>query len=326
MQWGTTSHACAAVGWRWPVRGDSCTLRADMDVRSIVVKVNAYVLLADPTWIRTSVTAYYDHVDTIVASYDESSRGWTGRPIDVERCIEALRSVDPAGKIRFVTGRYSMPGHPLVADTAQRQEALDLASEDADWVLQLDTDEVLPSPEALIHMLRRADELSVPAVEWPMRVLYRALRHGGYLQVMDSREHVHFDYPGPVAVRSGTRLTSARRTSTSFLRPAVSGHDRSIQVTRDAEPGEIRVTGLRLDEAIWHNSWARPHRQTLRKVRTWGHSEGLKSAVYIARRWAPSPWTWRYGREWHPFASGLWPELGYVDGLPFGIQDRDRQR
>ena len=105
-------------------------------------RIKAYVLAADPTWLERSVGAYYPFVDEIVVSYDRSSRGWTGAPVPVEECLTRLRVLDGDGKMRFCPGDFSSPVQdPMENDTLQRGVALQLASQEADWVLQLDTDE-----------------------------------------------------------------------------------------------------------------------------------------------------------------------------------------
>jgi len=170
----------------------------------------AYVLAADPTWIRTSVLSYYPFVSHIVVSFDRRGRGWSGEPVPARRCVAALKSIDRDRKVRFAPGDYSGTHDDLMAaETAQRQAALDDAAEGADWVLQIDTDEVLPDAGALTRALAAVDERYV-AVSWPMRVLYRRLGRGRFLEVAAEDGSLHVEYPGPVAVRSGTRLDHAR--------------------------------------------------------------------------------------------------------------------
>ena len=290
-------------------------------VRALLnMRISAYVLLADPTWITTSVSAYYPYVDRIVASYDRSGRGWTGSPVRTEECIRRLRAMDVDEKVQFLPGDYCrVAPTPMQGETIQRQAALDAASIGSEWVLQLDTDEVLPRFEALEDYIAIAQQEDLPAVEWPMRVLYRALGGGRYLQVMDDETHVHFEYPGPIVVRAGTALHHARRTRGEFLRPVVVGHDRSMQVVRGEEEGETRRSGVDVNDAIWHNSWARPVRQTARKIASWGHSSGLRSWAYFGSRWLPAAATWRNRDDWHPFVPGLWPKLSELPRLPFPI-------
>ena len=275
------------------------------------MKLNAYVLAADPTWIEASVLSYYDMIEELVVSYDRNGRGWTGAAVPIDACLERLRAMDTMKKMRFVPGDFFREGRsPMDNDTFQRQCALDEASTGADWVLSLDTDEVLPKPTALRRVLERSEELAIAAVEWPMRVLYQRTRSGEFLEVCAADGQDRFDYPGPIATRPGERLKDARRTCDKFLRPIVRGDNRSLQISRPAEVGlEIREVLLDPEEAIVHNSWARSPANIRSKIRSWGHANGLRSWKYYAFRWSAAPYVWKGMRDFHPFAGGLWPAL-----------------
>jgi len=272
-------------------------------------RIHAYVLAADPTWIASTVRRWYPLVDCIVVAYDRNGLGWTGAPVPVAECLEALRRLDADKKIDELPGDFSAhTDDPLENDTRQRQVALDAAGVGADWVLQLDTDELLPRPEALLPFLRRADDLGIGAVEWPMRVLFRR-RSADYLQVAAADGATRFEYPGPIAVKPGTVLRESRRAEGAFMRVVVAGDDRSLQLTRAAEISELRVTGLSESDAVLHNSWARPAKSVASKTRSWGHNAGRRSQSYYWLTWRPSRWTWRLQRDLHPFSAGLWPRL-----------------
>ncbi|HZK80333.1 MAG TPA: hypothetical protein VFC46_04680 [Humisphaera sp.] len=275
------------------------------------MKLNAYLLAADPAWIEASVLSYYDRVDRLVVSYDKNGRGWTGAPIAVEECLGRLRAIDRLGKMRFIPGEFWRAGHtPMENDTYQRQCALDAASEGAEWVLSFDTDEVLPELAALDRILIRAGEWDLPAVEWPMRVLFQRMRDGRFLEVCAEDGGDRFDYPGPIATRPGQTVTDARRTTGRYLRPIVRGDDRSLQICRPAEVGrEVRETLLEAHEAILHNSWARSPASIRSKIRSWGHASGWRSWRYYALKWSLAPMRWKHMRNFHPFAGGLWPAL-----------------
>ena len=272
-------------------------------------RIKAYVLAADPTWLERSVGAYYALVDEIVVSYDRSSRGWTGAPIPVEECLTRLSAMDGDGKMRFVAGDFSSAvKDPMENDTFQRGVALEVASTDADWVLQLDTDEWLPEPSALFDALQTADRLGVGGVEWPMRVLYRRLGEGGALEVCAPDGGDHFEYIAPVVVRAGSRLRHSRRTGATFLRAVVRGDSRSIQLKRPLEDGEFREERLSANEAIVHNSWARSPVELMRKLASWSHS-GPRAWRHFLLHWLPSTLLWRYQRNVHPFFGPVWPRL-----------------
>lgn len=107
------------------------------------MRLHAYVLAGDPAWATESLTSYYPLVDRVVVSFDRGHLSWSGRPMPVEAAIANLRLADPDGKIVLAPGNYSDPSRPFLdSETDQRQAALDAASEGADWVLQLDTDEI----------------------------------------------------------------------------------------------------------------------------------------------------------------------------------------
>ncbi len=273
------------------------------------LRLGAYVLAADPTWVRSSLLRYYDRLDVLVVSVPVDGRGWTGAPVSAQAVLDLVREVDTRGIVRVVTGSWVRPDDPLAGDTAQRNDALAAVGTNVDWVLQLDTDELLPSVDALERVLRVADDRGVDAVEWPMRVLYRRLRDGGYLQVVGSDGAVFHEYPAPVAVRPGVRLAHCRRTGGAFLRPVVRGDVTSVQVARAPEPGEVRAELLDPSEAIVHNSWAREPLSVRRKIASWGHHAGWRSTAYYWTHWWPAAWLWRGQRRMHPFEPALWPRL-----------------
>lgn len=272
-------------------------------------RINAYVLAADPTWLEKSVRAYYPFVERIVVSYDRSSRGWTGAPVPVEECLTRLSVLDGDGKMRFVPGDFSSAvKDPMENDTFQRGVALALASENADWVLQLDTDEFLPEPHALLDAIQAAERLGVVGVEWPMRVLYRSLGATGALEVCAPDGGDHFEYIAPIAVRSGTSLIHSRRTGKSTLRAVVRGDSRSLQLKRGPEVGEVRQERLSAHQAIVHNSWARSPVEMMRKLASWSHS-GPAAWTHFFVRWLPSTVLWRRQRNLHPLFGPVWPAL-----------------
>jgi hypothetical protein len=277
------------------------------------VRLAAYLLAADPTWIEKSVRAYYDQVEEILVSYDEDGIGWSGSRVQSEDTIARLRAIDVAGKMRFVGGEYhSQPTAPA-GEIHQRQAALDSLATAADWVLQIDSDEVVPDMDVLIAALHHADERGLRAVEWPMRVLFRRLNDREYLVVTGKDGRGHFEYPGPIAVRPVAVFRDARRVDVPFLRPVVEGDDSSLQLTREPATGEDRSFTITADQAILHNSWGRSPAVVLRKVRGWGHNDGWRTWRHYLLTWLPSRYLWRWQHELHPFSEGLWPRLAKIE-------------
>jgi hypothetical protein len=274
------------------------------------MRLKAYLLAADPAWIEQGVLSYYDAVEEIIVSFDRNHRGWTGSPIPVDECLRRLAAIDRDRKMRLCPGDFVRHDNkPIEGETHQRQCAIAEAGRDADWVLQLDTDELLPKPARLTELLSYAERLDIPAVEWPMRVFFQRLPDGRFLEVCQRKEGGHYEYPGPIAVRPTVTLAGARRTGGPFVRPTVRGDTQSLQISRPTEPGEHRLEFCEPDEAIVHLSWVRTPAEIRSKIASWGHYEGWRSWRFYHVTWKSAPRVWRWLRDFHPFARGLWPAL-----------------
>ena len=256
------------------------------------MRINAYIMAADPAWIEASVLSYYDLVHEIVVSYDASGRSWSGTPIAVDACLNRLRQIDTEGKLRFCPGDYARSGHnPMENDTFQRQTALEMAGEGADWVLQLDTDEVLADAGAFLNCLETAHRGGFNGMEYPARWLYRSLGENRYLERCSRFWKTIAGFPGPVAVRPGVRLCNARQSDAHLFRVDFCKrntdpwHAPESPVHRAIPPGQ----------GILHYSWIREEEELLRKTSAWGHSQDdWKSEI--------AHWIWA-GR--HPLLASL---------------------
>ena len=230
------------------------------------------MLLGDPTFLRASILAYYDRVDRIVLSFDESSTSWTGTTLPVERCLEIVQEIDVQGKCVSLPGRHDAHrSEPMRGETEQRQAALDAASDGADWVLQLDTDEVAPTPARLFGSLDRAQSSEAQGLDYPSRWLYARVARGRYLERTNRWWQVAASYPGPIAVRSGTRLRYARQIDGPLHRVDMRARNTDPWRARSARVDEV----VGVDDAILHFAWVRAADVMERKLRWSGHAKQL---------------------------------------------------
>lgn len=277
------------------------------------MRVSAYVLLADPAFLTHSLSAYYDRVDRIVLSYDETATSWTGTPLPVAECLRAVEAIDVEGKCVHAPGRFARLDHdPLDNDTHQRQSALEIASQDADWVIQLDTDEVMLDPERFFRSLRRADATGAGAMDYPSRWLYARVAPGRFLEASSRYWRAVASYPGPLAVRAGTRLAQSRQTGDAVplyrvdLRPwnTDPAHHHETVVHEAISP----------DAAVMHYSWVRDH-DTIRRKFGWSGHTADYAQPHVYRAWAQRqrhPWRTVISsplrrRDWYRLSSA--PEL-----------------
>ncbi len=243
--------------------------------------VTAYVMLADPSYLAESLSAYYPHVDRIVLSYDEAGISWTGTPLPIQQCLTIARAVDTEGKCVPAPGHFARLDHDAFQnETHQRQVALDAASESADWVLQLDTDEVMLRPEAFFASLHRADDAGAGGLDYPSRWLYSRVGRGRYLEQTNRLWRFAASYPGPLAVKAGTRLTLARQADVPLYRVDLRHRNTDPWRPRDAPVHEVITPA----EAVVHFSWVRQPDVIRRKFEWSGHTEEMK-APPVYRRW-----------------------------------------
>lgn len=236
------------------------------------MRLNAYVMLGDPAFVGPSIRAYYPFVDRIVVSYDEEHLSWTRTPLPVDTCLDAVRALDVDGKCDFRPGRFAREGFdPLENDTFQRNAALADASRGADWVLQLDTDEVIPRPDIFLETLRHADDAGAGGLEFPARWLYTRVKPGLFLESSRRLWRPAMSYPGPVAVRAGSTLTLARQADVPLHRVDVRPWNTDPAHPSDAVVHEV----VALSSAVNHYSWVRSDDFIRRKVGWSGHAAEL---------------------------------------------------
>lgn len=257
------------------------------------MRLNAYVLAGDPAWARESLQSYYHLVDRVIVSFDQDQLSWSGHPLSVDESLRELHSADPQRKIVFLPGHFSDPSRlPLAIETEQRQSALDVAGEGCDWVLQLDTDEIVLDAESLLGQIAKADANGFDALDYPLRDFYQSIGHGRFLEHSGRWWTARANYPGPIAVRSGTRLGHCRQAEARLFRV-----DFASRNTDPWRPPDSPVHAL-IDpsSAIAHMSWARTGKEMREKTRVSGHAR--------ARDWPRELAAWEW-RQRHPVATVL---------------------
>ncbi len=242
--------------------------------------MNAYLLLADPAFIEESVRSYYPIVGRIVASYDRSGLSWSGHPVQTSECIERVRRIDTEHKVEFVSGDFSSPDRPAEeCETTQRNVALKLASSDADWVIQLDADEVLPDTDCFVSAIAEAERRGFTALDFPQRWFFTEPPPGVFIERATALFRTASGFPGCAAVRADQTLVVCRRVGGEAARPLPELFRVDIR-HRSADPA--RKTGewpvhrvVRPEQAILHFSWVRTPAQVSERLKYHGHAKGI---------------------------------------------------
>jgi hypothetical protein len=232
------------------------------------LRLGAYVLLADPAYLEESIRSYYGIVQRAAIVYDESGLSWTGKPLPLERLLSTVRSLDPEGKFTYHPGNFHDPAlAPLEADTHERNAGMAALGDEVDWVLQIDTDEVLGNPARFLQSIERAEAAGLTALDYPARWIYGHVNDRMFLERCRRNWGISAGYPGPVAVRSGTKLTLARQCDQPSWRVDFRPHN-----TDPAHPRDARIDEqVRPEDGIWHFSWVRSEAEMRLKSTTSGH-------------------------------------------------------
>lgn len=241
------------------------------DSRQKPLKLHAYILVADPAWLEASLLSYYDIVEKIVISTDENARSYTGTPLDLEACFRRLRAIDTQNKFEYSSGHYARLEHtPMDNETYQRRCALEVSSRGADWVLQIDSDEVLPDSKMFLSCLSEADAKGYDALEYPARWLYCHVRGDWYLEGCAPNWRASADYPGCLAIKSGVDVRLARHVydDVKLFRVDVRAHNSDIFHPPDARVDRV----IKQNQALLHFSMVRRRADLQKKMSSWSHA------------------------------------------------------
>jgi hypothetical protein len=244
------------------------------------LRLGAYLLLGDPAFLEQSIRSIYAIAERIVVVYDEAGLSWTKQPLPIEACLATVERMDPERKVELLPGAYHDTGLlPLQAETLERNAGVAALSNDVDWVVQIDTDEVLGDPDRFVRAIERAHAEGRSALDYPARWLYGHVSGNTYLERCRRTWGISAGYPGPMAVKAGTTLRLARQCDVPLWRI-----DFRRRNTDPAHPRNTRVDELvRPEEGIWHFSWVRSEQQMRNKAASSGHVDDVNWGKEIDR-------------------------------------------
>ncbi len=236
------------------------------------LRLGAYLLLGDPAFLEQSIRSLYAITDRIVVVFDEQGLSWTKRPLPIEHCLSVVERLDTDGKVIPLPGDFHDTGlAPLEAETVERTAGIAALDGAVDWVVQIDTDEVLGNPARFVDSIARARAAGRSALDYPSRWLYGHVGGRTYLERCRRTWGISAGYPGPVAVRAGTNLTLARQCDVPIwrvdFRPRNTDpfHPRDVPVDETVDPAD----------GIWHFSWVRSEADMRAKSGSSGHVDDL---------------------------------------------------
>lgn len=271
-------------------------------------KIIAYVMLSDPEWLVPSISSYYNICDQIIAIHDDRYLGHSGHKIDVGECLERMLGVDTDSKIQISKGNFTRFDNPHDNESDQRSTGIKLASESgADWILHIDTDEIVPDEAWLYEKLSSPIPKDRHSVEIAGRVVY-GFDGNKLLQVSSLEGTPEYFEHIPIAVRPFTELKRARYADNQLIFHPNTMKREIIKQYFKRVIGKkyFQLRDIEPDKCIIHMSWARSKLGIRNKVDSWAHLNDFNVESYLVNYWNKAQeGGWQELRNLHP----IWPEM-----------------
>ena len=161
-------------------------------------------------------------------------------------------------------------------DTNERQQLCD-ACRGGNWVIQIDSDEVLANPGEFSQWMSNADPNK--NVRGELVVIYKILDAHALVVDRDRTAYVR------VGSKQGTVLTQCRET-------ALPVQDSNL--------------------TLIHNTWGRTAKELRQKFENWGHSKEIDARRYVKMWENVNVHNYQDFSNLHPLSGPLWPRLKLI--------------
>ncbi len=235
------------------------------------------LLAYDTVYFEESVRSYLDIVDEVVIGLDENRETWSGGSFDLDPHITS-RLLGISDKVRIVEDQFFIPGLSAMENDTRERNFLSSHVQGADWLLSIDSDELLMNASDLQDFLAsQSDKDNCLLGNWVS--VYKEL-DDSYLVVGNSGEV--FLHPTPIVTSVPEIFINARWTTQSnIMSPAI----------------------------LLHFTWARSEEELRRKLDNWGHSSDFCIDHHF-ELWVNADGTnFRTYKDFHPLEPEAWPGL-----------------
>lgn len=228
----------------------------------------------DYKYLPPVIKSFYGIADEIILGLDKDRISWSGHPFefDAREFKSMIRGLDPEEKIRVIEGDFHSGPNPMANDTEERNQ-LALACGKGNWIIQIDSDEVLLNPWEFKEWM---DSGKGSGLIMAHSVLVFK-KCGDELLVVDKENHQH-------AV--GTRLPGG------YIGARYTGQNKKLSPLR-----------------ILHFSYGRTPEEMRMKLTNWGHSRDFDTDQYFEFWKSVNLDNYSRLKDVHPIADWDWPRL-----------------
>jgi len=234
------------------------------------------LLAFDYRYAFNAIRSYYDIADEIILGLDADRISWTGHPfyIDLVQIQAFMQQLDRSGKMRIIEGDFHSLEKPMANETNERNE-LSRHCAPGNWVVQIDSDEVLRNAAEFKHWLLATNPPGAVSAAW----ISVFKQFGDQALVISTSEIT------PVATRLRGQYVNARWTK---------------------EPSTTSPLQL------LHHSWGRTPDEIKQKLQNWGHARDLDIDAFYKMWDSITLKNYQQVRNFHPLDGPRWPGLAQM--------------
>jgi hypothetical protein len=243
----------------------------------MVVKLGICVAY-DWELLAYSLPAIYKHVNAICLSVDVDCKSWSGNnfEIDWKGLNKLVEEIDADGKIMILRESfYNINRSPIANECFQRERMATVLGK-ADWIVQIDTDEIFINVEDFFECLRKHTGTKRPMNIHGMWINLIKQTRAGYIYSVLKTPPLATNYPS----------YEYGRTNSNF--------------------------NVYTNSFLVHITWARPVEEIRQKLANWGHSNELKSEGFLKIWEALDDTNWMYIKNFHPMFDSRIKEVFHV--------------
>lgn len=245
-----------------------------------------YLISYDYSYIFNSLKLIYDHVDSIVISYDVDNKTWAGNDILIPDSFFAeVKAIDIHGKITFYKDQFYLPNmEPMELETRQRNMMAEKMGRGG-WHIQIDSDEYAYNFRLLAQFLRKNQFLTRKPSKTPINFLVRWIvlfkqNKSGFYVIQPFNESCFFITNNPV-----------------------------YEKARQPKIGKT----IQLDYNLIHQSWARTAIEIEQKIKNWGHKNDFDVQEFYEKWKDLDGNNYKNYINFHPLPGSFWGNLDFFD-------------
>lgn len=265
--------------------------RKIMTDKKNVIKAG-YLISYDYSYIFSSVKLIYDHVDSIVISYDADNKTWAGNDILIpESFFSEVKAIDIHNKITFYKDQFYVPNiQSMELETRQRNMMAEKMGSGG-WHIQIDSDEYAYDFKLLAQFLRKHQFLTRKPEKTPINflvnlvVLFKQNKEGFYV-IQPFNESCFLITNNPI-----------------------------YEKARKPKVGKT----LQLDYYLIHQSWARTPTEIEQKIKNWGHKNDFDVQEFYEKWRDLDETSYKNYIDFHPLPGSFWGKLDFFEAT--NIQD-----